>query len=366
MKKFLSVFVILTVLATALVAGQVNVLADDFKSGLVAHYDFNEIKDGVVKDVSGNGHDGTYQNVSAATGNVDGAVEITGSADGSWYDNTEASRVLLPSEAFTSEDITIAILLKADFSDVDGNNCVVMTSGAAWDVQANFVNFWLNHDNNGGIGPHMAIQPEESVERSHLRTEDDMVEEDEWTWLVYTQANGEGVFYLNGYEAASGDMDNSIADIIALGAGDMCIGTSSIFPGDDSFGGLVDEVLIYNRALTASEAKNINNAVQAPAESATPDVIEGDATAVPESAEPTATPDVTESETTENTATAESATTAPTTSPAKTTTTAPSATPGDDGDNTGNILPIIIVVIVVVVVAAAGLCYYFLVVKKKK
>lgn len=361
MKKFLSVFVILTVLATLLVAGQVNVMADDFTSGLVAHYDFNEIKDGVVKDVSGNGHDGTYQNVTAATGDVDGAVEITGSADGSWYDNTEASRVLLPSEAFTSEDITIAILLKADFSDVDGNNCVVMTCGATWDVQNTFVNFWLNHDNNGGIGPHMAIQPEESVERSHLRTEDDMVEEDEWTWLVYTQTNGEGVFYLNGYEAASGDMDNSIADIIALGGGDMCIGTSCIFPGDDSFGGLVDEVLIYNRALTASEAKNINNAVQAPEETTAP------------SDEPETTPEATEEVpvATEDATETPEVTTAPTVKPAETVTPTevPSVDDGsddgsEDGSEGGSILPIIIVIVVVVLAAAGVGCYFFF--KKKK
>lgn len=359
MKKFLSIFVVLTVLTTVLVAGQVSVMADDFTSGLVAHYDFNEISDGVIKDVSGNGHNGTYQNASATTGTVDGAVEITGSMNGAWYDNADVSRVVLPSAAFTSEDITIAILLNADFSETNGSNCVVMTSGATWDTQFTFVNFWLNHDNNGGIGPHMAIQPSEG-ERSHLRTEDDMVEEDEWIWLVYTQTNGEGTFYLYGEEVASGDMFTTIGDVIEQGAGDMCIGASAIFPGDAGFAGLVDEVLVYNRALTASEAKNINNAVQAPAESATPDATPEttpSATTVPDSAEPTVTPDATES-----------ATTAPTEAPTKAPTVAPptDAPQVDDGDGNGNILPIIIVVVVVVVIVAAGLCYYFIVVKKKK
>ena len=346
-------------MATLLVVGQVNVMADDFKSGLVAHYDFNEIKDGVVKDVSGNGHNGTYQNATAATGTVDGAVEIVGSPDGFGYDNTEASRVLLPSAAFTSDDITIAILLNADFSNSDEYNCVVMTCGSTWDVQHTFVNFWLNHTNGDGIGPHMAIQPEESVERSHLRTPDDMVEEDEWVWLVYTQANGEAFFYLDGYEVASGDMDNTIADIMALGAGDMCIGTSCIFPGDDSFGGLVDEVLIYNRALTASEAKNINNAVQEPTETEAPTTT---APATTEEA-PATTEEATKAP--ETTTAKPSATKAPaTTAPAETV--APTEVPSvDDTDNEGgNMLPIIIV-IVVVVLAAAGVGGYFVFKKKK-
>ncbi len=361
MKKVLSIFVSLMVLTTALIAGQVNVMADDFKSGLVAHYDFNEVKDGVIKDVSGNGHNGTYQNASATTGTVDGAVELTGSPDGSWYDNAEASRVLLPKAAFTSEDITIAILLNADFSEIDGNNCVVMTCGAAWDVQNTFVNFWLNHNNGGGVGPHMAIQPEETVERSHLRTEDDMVEEDEWTWLIYTQTNGEGVFYLDGTEVASGDMDNTISDIIALGAGDMCIGTSSIFPGDDGFGGLVDEVLIYDRALTASEAKNINNAVQEPVGTEAP------ATTAPTTTAPVATEEVpvtTAPAVTEEATQTLEATRAPTAKPAETV--APTDVPQTDdaGNEDGNILPIIIV-IVVVVLAAAGVGCFFLFRKKK-
>lgn len=261
MKRFFAVLVALAVLGTMMVTAQVSVMADDLTTGLVAHYDFSNLSNGVVEDITGNGYDGTYQNATSVQGKLDGAVSITGSADGAWYDNTEKSRVLLPAGAFaTADDITIAILIKPDFTGIDSNNLAVMTSGKAWDTQDTFINFWLNHDNGGGVGPHMAIQPT-SGDRSHLRTADVRVAANEWTWLVYTHTNGVGTFYLNGTQVSSGNVAASFKGLVEQGAGDICIGASVIFPGDDGFGGLVDEVLIYGRAITADEVNGLEDAL---------------------------------------------------------------------------------------------------------
>ena len=262
MKRYFTVFMAVAMMATLFAVGQIHVMADDYTNGLVAHYDFDALNNGVIADITGNGYDGTYQNVEVGEGKLDGAVDIAGNAGGAWYDNAEKSRVLLPAEAFaTADDITIAMLISPDFTGIDGNNCTMMTAGKAWDTQDTFINFWLNHNNGGGVGPHMAIQPT-TGNRSHLRTSV-KVAANEWSWLVYTHTNGVGTFYIDGTQVSSGNMAASFKSIVDQGAGDICIGASVIFPGDNGFGGLVDEVLVYNRALSVAEIGALEDALVA-------------------------------------------------------------------------------------------------------
>jgi RHS repeat-associated protein len=75
-----------------------------------------------------------------------------------------------------------------------------------------------------------------------------------WSHLVGTYDRTNLLLYVNGAE--SGRDPNTEA--VSYAGGPVFIGGNTIFPGGESFNGHIDEVAIYNRALSATEVRNLH------------------------------------------------------------------------------------------------------------
>lgn len=77
---------------------------------------------------------------------------------------------------------------------------------------------------------------------------------DQWTHIVFGYKNGKHVIYLNGIEAAY-TRNN---DVLKVGPNQTVLRIGSMdFRSRDQFGGSIDELKLFNKLLTASEAKQI-------------------------------------------------------------------------------------------------------------
>ncbi len=84
----------------------------------------------------------------------------------------------------------------------------------------------------------------------------------EWSYVVYTENAGVGCLYINGILAGKGNVVN--------GAGSLYLGTT--FWEDDAPEGLVDEVRVYDRALSYEEVFNMYYDEYSPTQPKVPDI----------------------------------------------------------------------------------------------
>ena len=209
-------------------------------TGLVAAYGFDEGTGSTVNDLSGNGNTGTLNGAIWTTGRFGGALSFNGS---SAYVSVNDS---------SSLDLTTAMTLEA---------WVYPTSLGSW----RDVIYKASRD----IYLLMGSTPTASAPafggtfsgNSIFGTTGLPV--NTWSHLAGTYDGTTMRLYVNGVQIAS----RAQSGTIATSTGPLCFG------GDSDYGqfwaGLIDEVRIYSRALTASEIQNdmttpINNAVPAP------------------------------------------------------------------------------------------------------
>lgn len=212
-----------------------GVLAD-----LTAYYKLNAAA-GVVVDSSGNGLNGTN---NGATRNVAGKINKCFSFDGiNDYVNI-SDDVKLNFGSYLSVCLWINPVAKATFGELVSQMGVGGNYG--WFISLhgnNKIRFWISAD-GGGVnreyGDSTNIAPDGS-----------------WTFIVGVWDNGDLKIYINGTEevlSASGGAENSIFNSTAdLGMGARA-GDLSIYHK-----GLIDEVLIYGRALSDSEITQLYN-----------------------------------------------------------------------------------------------------------
>lgn len=107
-------------MCVSLLLGLVPVaLAAAPEDGLVAHYDFNEIQEGVVRDLTGNGHDGEIN--GSVTADADGKEGTAARFDG-------ASYIEIPDDDaldFAGGDFTVALWIKMDENPPGGWHTVL-------------------------------------------------------------------------------------------------------------------------------------------------------------------------------------------------------------------------------------------------
>jgi glucose/arabinose dehydrogenase len=209
--------------------------------GPVAAYSFNENAGATVNDASGTGNHGSTTSTAWATGRFGSALSFNGSS--SW--------VTVPDSA--SLDLTNRITLEAWVNPVQLSGAwrtVVFkqtTNGMAYALYgANSANRPLGQVQIGGeqnaIGP--AALP--------LNT---------WTHLAVTYDGAAVRLFLNGAQVASKTQTGNAA----VSTGVLRIGGNSIWTAE-RFNGRIDEVRIYNRALTAAEIQtDMTTPVGAPA-----------------------------------------------------------------------------------------------------
>jgi len=200
--------------------------------GLVAAYGFEEASGKTVEDASGNGNKGTIKEaVRITAGHYGKALKFDGVND--WVTINDSA----------SLDLSAGMTLEAwvyPLSQTNGGNTVILKQASGAEVyalyseeDANLPASYLNDGNYHAVT---------GTNRLPLKT---------WTHLVAAYDGSYQRLYVNGVEVAQ----SALNSLIKTSSGVLRIGGNSLW--GEYFHGYIDEVRIYNRALTASEV-NLN------------------------------------------------------------------------------------------------------------
>ena len=219
-------------------SASVSVTVTGGVSGLVAAYGFNEGTGTTTADSSGNANTGTLTNATwSATGKFGKAVSFNGS--NAWVTIADSASLDLPS-AMTLEAWVNPAALGAIW------RCVVLKEQTGGLIYA----LYAQTDTNQPSG-HVFIASEFDTRGTGL------LAVNTWSHLAATYDGTTLRMYVNGVLASS----KAVSGAIKTSTGVLRIGGNSIW--GEYFSGLIDEVRIYNRALSASEIVNdMNTAVQ--------------------------------------------------------------------------------------------------------
>ena len=203
-------------------------------SGLVAAYSFDQGSGSVLSDLSGNGNNGSILNATWTTaGKFGSALSFNGS--NARVDIADSSSLRLTS-AMTLEAWVRPTAIDSSWRDIifKGND-----------------NYYLMASSNNGSLPVGGIiaggSYAESFGTSALST-------DSWVHLASTYDGSALRLYVNGTQVSSVAKSGTIL----TSDNPLQLGGDSIY--GQYFSGLIDEIRIYNRALTASEIQSDMNA----------------------------------------------------------------------------------------------------------
>jgi concanavalin A-like lectin/glucanase superfamily protein len=200
--------------------------------GLVSFWTFDraDIKGDTVKDLMGL-NDGTMQgDVKVVPGKINDAVEFDGSR--SWVDCGGDDSLNL------TEAVTIELWMMPNSAGEGGPNtgpiCKAIANGSwNWQLRYNAPGSFMGFQFNAGGGKWVSVQ--------------ENLEEGEWHHITGTYDGSDAVCYLNGEEK----------DRLAMPT--ISGSTDPILIGQDGwvnvFDGAVDEVRIYDRALSEAEVR---------------------------------------------------------------------------------------------------------------
>ena len=231
-----------------------NAVTITSKNGLMAAYGFEEVSDTTVVDFSGNGNHGTIKEaVSVPNGHNGKALEFDGVND--WVTVNDSA----------SLDFSTGMTLEAWVYPkrlINGGKTVIlkeMPGGEVYSLYASEdVNRPTSYFNDGDYQGVAGLNP---------------LPLNQWTHLVATYDGQYQRLYVNGKEVANSKRNG----LIQQSTGELRMGGNSLW--DEYFQGYIDEVRIYNRALTQAEVSyNMATAVSA---SNPPQLLVGTKTLVP-------------------------------------------------------------------------------------
>ncbi|MEI6267302.1 MAG: LamG-like jellyroll fold domain-containing protein [Methylococcaceae bacterium] len=202
------------------------------KNGLMAAYGFEEVSGTTVADASGNGNNGTISNaVRITTGHSGNALQFNG--ENAWVTVNDSVSLDLSTgmtlEAWVYPQISIKIL-------INSRKTVILKetpAGEAYSLYASEdANGPTSYFNDGSYQGVASLDP---------------LPLNQWAHLVATYDGRYQRLYVNGQEVANSKQNS----LIQQSQGVLRIGGNSLW--GEYFKGYIDEVRIYNRALTAAE-----------------------------------------------------------------------------------------------------------------
>ncbi|MHC4728829.1 MAG: LamG domain-containing protein, partial [Planctomycetota bacterium] len=206
----------------------------DTDPALVGWWTFDEGSGNIAADSSGNGNDGTLNGPVewTADGKVGGAMKFTGPYN---FVQVQDSPSLDMTDA-----ITIAAWINPSWT---GNNRILQKSSGGGDNQYRLLKEW---------GDNMVFHlPGLSPDRLEFPG---LPLFGEWTHLAATYDGSSMKVYYNG--VVVGEQDSS--GQLGVSDGTLCIGTKhETAPAGDEYNGMLDDIRIYNRALSLSEIKRL-------------------------------------------------------------------------------------------------------------
>jgi beta-lactam-binding protein with PASTA domain len=198
-------------------------------AGLVVSLNFDTVSGTTVSDASGLNNHGTIYGAVAAAGKVGGALQFDGYDD--WVTVADAA----------SLDLTNGMTLEAWIrpSAIDGWRTVIMKEGAG---NAPYYLYANNPDISRPAGYFQSGAGIRGV------TGTTMLPADAWTHLAVTYDATNMRLYVNGLAVRT----VARAGAINQSAGALRIGGNGVWPAE-FFAGIIDEVRVYNRALSGDE-----------------------------------------------------------------------------------------------------------------
>ena len=201
----------------------------DLTNGLVAYYPFN----GNANDASGNGHDGTN----------DGAVLTTdrfGTPNAAYYFAGNGERISIPDSPALqlTGGYTLAAWINFEAGGTFSPRIIDKFTYSFWTTSTDAVR---------SLGMHLSSQNPWLVATQSLYA-------GQWYHVASSYDLQQRKIYVNGVLAAS----DSYALGVAVGTFPLEIGRKPSY-GYDAFKGVIDDVCIYNRALSATEIQALYN-----------------------------------------------------------------------------------------------------------
>jgi PKD repeat protein len=199
------------------------------KPGLVAAYSFSEGTGTSTADTSGLGNNGVLTSASWSTkGRFGNALSLSGNG---WVTVKDAASLHLSTmtlEAWVSPSVSLGNWADVLMKETSGGSVYYLTASSQWGVPI------------GGFN----IGGEKMVQGSS------MLAANVWTHLATTYDGATMKLYVNGALVAS----RSQTGTVASSTGPLRIGGDSIW--GEYFTGLIDEVRVYNRALSQAEIQS--------------------------------------------------------------------------------------------------------------
>ena len=207
-------------------------------SGLVAYWPFQEGAGTVTADVSIGGHDGLLSGGAGWTAGIVGnAVDFDGIDD----------YVLLPSIDLSGDEMTIAAWFRSDDLGNCGasNDCRIISKA---DGTSEDDHYWMFSTIRSGSATRLRFRLKTGEVTSTLVAESGDITEGEWTHGVAVYDGSEMRLYKDGEPVGSSPKTGSMATNSGIGV--------NIGRNPDGYGkwkGAIDDVRIYDRALTPAE-----------------------------------------------------------------------------------------------------------------
>jgi hypothetical protein len=208
--------------------------------GLLSYWPLDDVGDGTVEDVVG-GNDGTPEGISPVTGQVDGAASFDGVDD---YVSVPDDSTLDLTDA-----LTLAAWVKAQTGQDDYARIVSREQSGVGNRQYN-----LGLDSNAQ-DPRVVVDTVDSDGVAVSGTlPADRIADDQWHHVAMTfDRTSEICLYLDGSEVDS----ESVGSRLVSRASPVHFGAPAHLPGKDWFAGLIDDVRIYDRALSPAEVSDL-------------------------------------------------------------------------------------------------------------
>ncbi|MFN6463805.1 MAG: DUF4347 domain-containing protein [Nostoc sp. DedVER02] len=217
----------------------------DSSNGLIGYWKFEEATGSTVLDSSGNNNNGSLINSSRTPGLYGQALQVIG---------RNSSHASIPASASLNSitnQITVSAWVRPDGQPVGFKSVVNRQIGTLLHPDQFFLGFGIRNQVT-------TYKWEIGTASSEGNIYTGSPIGDSWAHLVGTYDGSMLRLYVNGVEIGSNPYKDSIPgdyNPVTIGAAENAEeGT----PLSDSFKGLVDEVRIYNRALSATEVKNLS------------------------------------------------------------------------------------------------------------
>lgn len=231
----------------ALSISEITALYNDDNTGLIAHYPFN----GNAKDMSGNGNHGVVNGATLTT-------DRFGKANSAYSFDGKSSFIKVPSigsTAFNSDFSIEAWVNIRDFTNpyphiIQGENNFLAfhTTGSAYTVQQQSkISFYTVYGSK--------ITDQQPITGTRLIPNNAIIPVNKWNQIVISKLKDTIRYYYNGAMEYKGFYENKP---LILG-NYLLIGTAINSQSDYTLNGVIDDIKIYQKALSTSEITSLYN-----------------------------------------------------------------------------------------------------------